>query len=620
MRQLNRSSVFLSLIDMTSTTTRLYRIFRPLGILCLLFSLTLSLHAQIGHGAPNGVCDGSYAFCSSDVISFSAGVNTGNAQAGPDYDCLGTQPNPAWFYMQVEDDGDIEIFMSSSPSYDIDFCMWGPFDHPTEPCDGQLTLDKVVSCSYSGSATETALVEDALSGEFYILMITNFSNHPCEITFEQTNVGAPGSGTSNCDIVFECSMVALTATTSACSNGYYSVTGQASFTNAPPGGVLIIADNSGKQTQINHPFTSPEDFTLNGIVCDGLTHQITAHFSDSTACAMTIEYLAPSLPCPSGAITGGGSFCDDGSDIIVLINASDGTPPYNFQYSYNNIPQPPVMYYSGPFPYVISTRNEGWYRLDSIWDSQCSTGPLDDSVEVELKAIPPLNLGGDVTICGNDSIYLDAGAGMASYLWSTGAHTQGIWAANPGVYNVSIEAVNGCTNFDQINLDIFPVPIIELGNDTAFCSGGSKTLTGPAGMKSYEWQNGDDTQSIVADVTGIYWLEATSFDNCSSRDSIEISVQPTPTPIITGEDSVCMYPGGELYNVLSVPDVLYFWQIDNGSFLGPIDQNEIRVEWLTPTTDWLKIREITSLGCEGEDSLFIRVSPRPGPIQIYHDE
>ncbi len=145
----------------------------------------------------NTMCADSEPFCTSEVYTFPAGVNSGTAEPGPDYDCLNTQPNPVWYHMRIMLPGAIQITMSSNPSEDIDFILWGPFDDPFEPCPTGLTENKVVDCSYSIASTEICDIPNGQVGEYYILMITNFSNDPCDITFSKTG----GSGETDCSIV-----------------------------------------------------------------------------------------------------------------------------------------------------------------------------------------------------------------------------------------------------------------------------------------------------------------------------------------------------------------------------------------------------------------------------------
>ncbi len=143
------------------------------------------------------MCEDSDPFCTGNIYTFPAGVNTGTAQSGPNYGCLGSEPNPAWYHMKIAVDGDINIFMSTVPLKDIDFICWGPFADPYDPCASSLTGNMIVDCSYSPNPTENCYIPNGLVGEYYILLITNYSNSPCNITFQKTS----GSGETDCTIV-----------------------------------------------------------------------------------------------------------------------------------------------------------------------------------------------------------------------------------------------------------------------------------------------------------------------------------------------------------------------------------------------------------------------------------
>ena len=163
--------------------------------LFLLLFLGFQGFSQPGGGGSNSTCQTAAPFCTGTTYTFPAGVNSGAGQAGPCYSCLLTKPNPAWYYMRVLTSGNIVISMHSEPSKDIDFCCWGPFSSQNA-CDS-LACNKVVSCSYSPLSTETCTIPTGITGQYYILIITNFSNQPCNIIFSQTG----GSGTTDCTIL-----------------------------------------------------------------------------------------------------------------------------------------------------------------------------------------------------------------------------------------------------------------------------------------------------------------------------------------------------------------------------------------------------------------------------------
>jgi hypothetical protein len=157
----------------------------------------------------NPDCSAGDAFCTSDGYLFPAAVNeTGYGDIG----CLFTTPNPAWYYMEIDNSGDIVIDITSG--FDVDFIAWGPFSSLPQACAGipmetcstcpNNTSDpsfypfgEIVDCSYDAAAFETVTISGAQTGEIYVLLITNYSNNVTDIEFSQTG----GTGTTNCGIV-----------------------------------------------------------------------------------------------------------------------------------------------------------------------------------------------------------------------------------------------------------------------------------------------------------------------------------------------------------------------------------------------------------------------------------
>ena len=274
----------------------------------LLFSFWGEINAQ---GAN---CLGADPFCSDQSYTFPASTNT-TAESGPDYSCLGSQPNPAWYYLQVANSGDIEITLTNSENVDIDFTCWGPFSSPTAPCTSQLTYDdgnpgwlqgpcggsinpvssypcgNTVDCSFTTDATEVVNIPNAQAGDYYIIMITNYSEQPTDISAQQTG----GTGSTDCSIVNPCTISDITTTVSSCdgTNNQYSVSGVISFTDAPATGQLIVEDCSGNQQTFNAPFGTSQNYNFTGLNSNGANCNITAHFTDDVTCTFTQNYTAP---------------------------------------------------------------------------------------------------------------------------------------------------------------------------------------------------------------------------------------------------------------------------------------------------------------------------------------
>lgn len=201
-----------------------------------------TLEAEIYNG--NAFCTESDPFCSDSPITFPAGVNSGTAEAGPDYGCLTTQPNPAWYYLEIDQSGDLNLEIVPSPLRDIDFVIWGPFPDVSSACTGDLTAScttcpsntsgsssypygNLVDCSFDPQSTEQATITGAVAGETYIMMITNYSNQATNISVNQTG----GGGSTDCSIVIPCQVEVEAGT----------------------GGEICLGDN----IQLNGSFTNP---------------------------------------------------------------------------------------------------------------------------------------------------------------------------------------------------------------------------------------------------------------------------------------------------------------------------------------------------------------------------
>jgi hypothetical protein len=153
--------------------------------------------------------------------TYAAGVNSGTGELGPCYICFMLEPNPAWFNMFITTGGSITLSLTPSPLRDIDFVCWGPFDDPIDPCANGLICDTVVSCSYSPNPTENCIIPNAIQGKYYIMVITNYSNQPTDITIHQT--GGTGSISAGNPIVISISDTSYCySTTLAAPAGYQS--------------------------------------------------------------------------------------------------------------------------------------------------------------------------------------------------------------------------------------------------------------------------------------------------------------------------------------------------------------------------------------------------------------
>ncbi len=254
----------------------------------------------------NNTCANADPFCTDNgMYEFPAGVNAGSGESGPDYDCLYTTPNPAWYYMRILNPGNIDIYMYSTPSVDIDFCCWGPFTDPSSPCPNGLTSNKVVSCSYAAAHTEHCLIPaTAQTGEYYILVITNYSNQTTNISFSKV----AGTGTTDCGILPPlvsgggpyCVGETIYLTAQGQAGATYSWTGPGGFTSTQqnPTRPNCTLNMAGVYTCTISVGSQSNSATTEAVV---IYPQPTANFNYTSVCRGTpTQFTSTSTTNPSG--------------------------------------------------------------------------------------------------------------------------------------------------------------------------------------------------------------------------------------------------------------------------------------------------------------------------------
>ncbi|MBD3584106.1 fibronectin type III domain-containing protein, partial [Flavobacterium selenitireducens] len=190
-------------------------------------------------------CSEAPSFCSTQPVTYQNATNVPSlGQIG----CLFTTPNPAFYFLQVNQAGPLNYLLTQStspggpPNLDVDYVVWGPFPDNATACAAipnnplpQGTCPNLHACSYSAAPTETMCLPNAQLCEVYVVMITNFANQPGFVTFTQTNATTPGGGQTECypDNSFNYSQVAYcqnapdptpTLATGAVAGGVYSST------------------------------------------------------------------------------------------------------------------------------------------------------------------------------------------------------------------------------------------------------------------------------------------------------------------------------------------------------------------------------------------------------------
>ncbi|MDC1371095.1 C-type lectin domain-containing protein, partial [Flavobacteriales bacterium] len=125
----------------------------------------------------------------------------------------------------------------------------------------------------------------------------------------------------------------------------------------------------------------------------------------------------------------------------------------------------------------------------------------------------------DLTITQTTSSTISAAA-CDSFTWSLNGMTYN----STGVYSDTITNSQGCDSIVSLNLTINTLSY-QLPQDTiTSCNQDSLLLDAGSGFASYNWNNGDSSQTTYAKATGVYSVEVTDTNGCSAVDSVFVSI------------------------------------------------------------------------------------------------
>jgi hypothetical protein len=531
---------------MKNTGKKLITMNRYLILILVFFAGLRTVYSQIG----NNMCEGALPFCTGTSYSFPGGTGTPSAQTGPYYNCLNTTPNPAWYYMKIALPGMIQITMHSEPSLDIDFCCWGPFD--SQNACGQLTSSKVVDCSYSMAATEVVDIANAVQGKYYILIITNFSNQPCNIIFSQTG----GQGKTDCTILPPaasndgplCVGETLHLHAANMNNAVYHWTGPdgwSSFTQNPtrPNVTLAMAGSYSLFVTVNGVPSADTNQTNVGIYNK-----------------------------PTATLTGGESICQGDSSLLTI--ACQNHPPWSVTLTANGLNPTNIPVSITPHSFYVHPLANTTYALSSVSNEICN-GITSGTAVVNVNPVPQVDFSFDNNCSGYATTFSDAssipGGNAAAWHWDFGVFGDTSNIQNPvftyasgGTYSVLLKVTsnNGCKGQVIKPVLIHPTPLVNAGIDKSIPYGTNTTLAGVAsggsGSYSYHWEpanllvNANVANPVTVNLSATTDFTLTVVDQgnaCQQSDIITVTITGGPMGVqLTAEPAAICHGGTTVIN------------------------------------------------------------------------
>lgn len=243
-------------------------------------------------------------------------------------------------------------------------------------------------------------------------------------------------------------------------------------------------------------------------------------------------------------ICSGSSFCFDINSDDVDANTTsmtwnNGIPGGTFTTS-------GAPFVTGSFCWTPTANDIGThYFTVTVQDDACPIPGINTytfEVNVTASPDPPVDAGNDQDVCLGESTSLNAttsGTG-ATFNWSpanglscTSCQSPNVSATTNQIYTVTATYPSGCSQTDQVAVNVAPSPFVSVfPADISICSGSSATLTANSPTATgYSWSPGGMT-GAVANVSPAssttYTVTATNSYGCTSEATSNVTVSPPP--------------------------------------------------------------------------------------------
>lgn len=252
--------------------------------------------------------------------------------------------------------------------------------------------------------------------------------------------------------------------------------------------------------------------------------QYSVSVTDGNAClaSTSINVQDPNQSRPAITILdeGATSFCEGGTVTLMADEAGD------------------IVWNTGDSTISITATTSGTYFYTQATEGGC--GQVNsDSVTITVYPLPEIALPEITSICVGEDRALDAGAGFASYQWSTGSIEQVINISAADTYSVTVSDGNNCENSASTIAIFTPAPAPQIVGDLDFCPGNSATLKVDPAFTQYQWSDGSTTATIEVNTGGLYEVTVVDENGCTGSTSATVTALEAPMPVISGNLSFC---------------------------------------------------------------------------------
>lgn len=182
------------------------------------------------------------------------------------------------------------------------------------------------------------------------------------------------------------------------------------------------------------------------------------------------------------------------------------------------------------------------------------------SSNVTVPQTPVVRLPADTAFCGPGQLKY-ASPLPVIYTWSNGSTSNTTPVPASGNYTLTLDN-NGCTATASTQATVIPVPVVDLGRDTALCLAKGYVLDAGNPGDTYRWQDGSTTSAYDVLKPGTYTVTVTG-NGCSAASSVTIG--SADVPYISLGDNLSFCPGEVVYLKPSPDSSNYTYSWQDGS-------------------------------------------------------
>ncbi|MEI6885124.1 MAG: T9SS type A sorting domain-containing protein [Bacteroidota bacterium] len=365
----------------------------------------------------------------------------------------------------------------------------------------------------------------------------------------------------------------------------------------------------------------------------------------STMNTHTTSFTDPILNGPVIAynVTGSGTYCSTASGLAVGLSNSQLGVLYRL--IKNGTPVGSWIPGTGS-ALAFGTQTFGTYTVTAYRKATYITNTMTGSAVVNQSTVLP-TIAGNATVCaGSTGNVYTTEALMTGYVWvvsAGGIITAGglptsnfvtVTWSTAGAKTVSVNYTNsfGCTaaapTVYNVTVNALPAPAIT-GTATACSGSAGNVYTTQTGMTGYNWivTGGTVTAGAGTSAITVTWntvgaqtvsLNYTNASGCQAATPTiyNVTVNPLPTPTLTGPATVCAGTAGSVYTT-QAGMTGYAWIVSAGGTVtggGTATSNTITVTWTTAGPKTVSVNYANAFGCTAPVPVVYNITVNPVPV------